>query len=56
VDELIDHRDRHVQALDRELLLAEVRLVHEALEGVDLDEAPQQPLLLVRRERAAVLA
>ena len=56
VDELVDHRHRHVQALDRELLLAEVRLVHEALEGVHLDEAAEEPLLLVGRERVAELA
>jgi hypothetical protein len=44
---------RHVQALDGELLLAEVGLVHEALEGVDLHEALEQRLGLVVRERGA---
>ncbi len=44
LDQLVEHRDRHVQALDRELVLAEVGLVHEALERVDLDEAAQQRL------------
>ena len=42
LDHLVEHRDRHVEALDRELLLAQVGLVHEALERVDLREAPQQ--------------
>ncbi len=53
LDHLVEHRDGHVQALDRELLLAQVRLVHEALERVDLREPPQQlALLLVRQRRA----
>ncbi len=39
LDELVDHRHGHIQALDRELLLAQVGLVHEALERVDLGEA-----------------
>ena len=56
LDRLVEHRDRHVEALDRELLLAEVRLVHEALEGVDLDQALEQRALLVGRQRLAELA
>ena len=56
LDHLVDHRDRHVEALDRELLLAEVGLVHEALEGVDLDQALQQRVLLVVGQRLAELA
>ena len=47
LDHLVEHRDRHVEALDRELLLAQVGLVHEALERVDLGQAAQQRLLLV---------
>ena len=53
LDQLVEHRDRHVQALDRELLLAQVRLVHEALERVDLGQPAQQRLLLVGPERLA---
>ena len=53
LDHLVEHRDGHVQALDRELLLAQVGLVHEALERVDLRQPPQQlALLLVRQRRA----
>ena len=51
--DLVDDRDRHVEALDRELLLAEVGLVHEALERVDLDQPLEQRLALVARERVA---
>ncbi len=54
LDRLVEHRHGHVEALDRELLLAEVGLVHEALKGVDLDEPLEQRLLLVARERLAV--
>ena len=56
LDRLVDHRDRHVEALDRELLLAQVGLVHEALERVDLDQALQQRVLLVGGQRLAELA
>ena len=54
LDHLVEHRDRHVQALDRELLLAQVGLVHEALERVDLGEAAQQRALLLVAQRPAV--
>jgi hypothetical protein len=53
LDELVEHRDRHVEALDRELLLAQVGLVDEALERVDLDQPAEQPLLLVGGQRLA---
>src|SRR3954451_12150666 len=53
LDHLVEHRHGRLEALDRELLLAEVRLVHEALEGVDLDEALQERLLLVGAQRLA---
>src|SRR5256885_2222152 len=56
LDELVEHRHRHVEALDRELLLTQVGLVHEALEGVDLDEALEQRLLLVGGQRLAELS
>ena len=42
LDHLVEHRDGHVQALDRELLLAQVGLVHEALERVHLRQPAQQ--------------
>ena len=54
LDHLVEHRDGHVQALDRELLLAQVGLVHEALERVHLGQAAQQRDLLLRAERLAV--
>ena len=47
LDHLVEHRDGHVQALDRELLLAQVGLVHEALDRVDLGQAAQQRALLL---------
>ena len=53
LDHLVEHRDGHVQALDRELLLAQVGLVHEALERVDLRQAAQQRLLLLVGQRRA---
>ena len=53
LDQLVEHRDGHVEPLDRELLLAQVRLVHEPLERVDLGQAPQQRGLLVGGERGA---
>ena len=54
LDHLVDHRDRHVEALDRELLLTEVGLVQEALQRVDRDQAAQQAALLLGRHRRAV--
>ena len=53
LDQLVEHRHRHVQALDRELVLAEVGLVHEPLQRVDLHQAPQQPLALLDGQRLA---
>jgi hypothetical protein len=54
LDRLVQHRDERVEALDRELLLAEERLVQVVLERLDLGEAPQQLALLVGSERRAV--
>ena len=56
VDRLVEHRDEDVEPLDRELLLAEERPVEELLEPFRLDEPLEQLLLLVRRERRAVVA
>ena len=53
LDQLVEHRHGHVEALDRELVLAEVGLVHEALQRVHLDEALEQRLLLVVGQRLA---
>ncbi len=53
LDQLVEHRHGHVESFDRELLLAQVGLVHEALEGVDLDQPAQQRLALVRGKRLA---
>ena len=53
LDQLVEHRHGHVEALDRELLLPEVGLVHEALERVDLGQPLEQRLLLVVGQRLA---
>ena len=53
LDHLVEHRHRHVEALDRELLLAQVGLVHEALERVDHRQAAQERGRLVVGERLA---
>ena len=53
LDHLVEHRDGHVEALDRELLLAQVGLVHEALERVDLGQAAQELALLLVGQRLA---
>ncbi len=52
-DQFVDHRHGHVEALDRELVLAEIGLVHEALERVDLDQPAQQPAALLVGQRLA---
>ena len=53
LDQLVEHRHGHVQALDRKLFLSQVGLVHEPLERVDLGEALEQRLLLALRQRVA---
>jgi hypothetical protein len=48
-DELVDHRHDHVEALDRERLLAQVGLLDEALELEHLGQpVEQRPLLGLR--------
>ena len=54
--DLVDHRHGHVEALDREHLLAQVGLLQEALELEDLDQAREQRALLLVGERRAVPA
>ncbi len=50
VDHHVQHGDHHVDALDREALLAGVGLVQEALEDLDLRQALQElPLRVVVR-------
>ncbi len=49
----IEHGDQHVDALDREPLVAQVGLVEEPLEGFDLGEPREQSFLLVDRKRLA---
>ena len=53
LDQLVEHRHGHVEALDRELVLAQVGLVHEALERIHLDQALEQGLALIVGERPA---
>ena len=53
LDQLVEHRDGHVESLDRELFLAQVGLVHEALERVDLGQPLEQRLLLLGAQRLA---
>ena len=54
LNRLVDHRHGHVEAFDRELLLAEVGLVHEAFERVDCQQSAQQRALLLWLQRLAV--
>ncbi len=53
LDQLVEHRHGHVQPLDRELVLAEVGLVHEALERIHLDQPLEQRLALLDPKRLA---
>ena len=54
LDRLVEHRHQRVEALDRELLLAQERLVQVALERLDLGQALEQAALLLGVERLAV--
>ena len=53
-DRLVEHRDHHVEPLDRELLLAEEGPAQVALEAFDLGQALEQAALVVRVERLVV--
>ena len=55
-DCLVEHRHHHVEALDRELLLAEERPAQVALEAFDLREPLEQALPLVGAQRLPVAA
>ena len=52
LDRQIEHRHQHVHALDGEAFLAQVGLVQEALQRLDLGQPAQQPALLVGRGAA----
>ena len=54
LDRLVEHGHQRVEALDRELLLAQEGLVQIALQGLDLRQAPQQPPPGLLVERLAV--
>ena len=54
LDRLVEHGHERVEALDRELLLAQEGLVQIALQGLDLRQAPQQPPPGLLVERLAV--
>ena len=51
LDRLVEHRDQHVEPLERELLLAEERAAQVALESLDLAEPRVEPALLVGGQR-----
>ena len=56
LDRFVEHRHHHVEAFDRELLLAEKRPPQIALEALDLGEPLEKGPLLVGAERLAVRA
>ena len=56
LDRLVEHRNEHVETLDRELLLADERTTQVRLEPLDLREPVQQRAALVRRELGAEAA
>ena len=56
LDREIEHRDGHVEAFDREPLLAEVGFVEEALECVHGGQTREQLLLAIGGKRPAMLA
>ena len=56
LERLVQHRDHHVEALDRELLLAQERTAEVALEALDLGQPFEEAPLLVVVERVPVAA
>ena len=56
LEQLVEHGHHGVQALDREHLLAEVGLLHVALEAEHVDQAVQQRVLLLGLQGLAVPA
>jgi hypothetical protein len=56
LDRLVEHRDHHVEAFDRELLLPEKLALEVVLEALDLAHPLEQEPLLLGRERLAVPA
>ena len=55
LDRLVEHRDHHVEALERELLLAEEPLAQEPLHPLHLAETAEERLLLLDGERLPVV-
>ena len=53
-DHLVEHQHHHVEALDRELLLAEERAVQVVLERLDAQQAVEDVAPLVGRQRLRV--
>ena len=55
-DDRVEHRHQRIGAFDREALLAEIGLVQETLEALDLGQALEQLLLRLGREVRGVMA
>ena len=53
-DHLVEHQHHHVEALDRELLLAEERAVEVVLERLDAQQPVEDVAALVGRQRLRV--
>jgi hypothetical protein len=48
LDGEVEHRHQHVHAFDGKSLVAEVGLVEETLQGIDLGQPLEQPALPLR--------
>ena len=55
-DRLVEHRNHHVEPLDRELLLPEERPLEVVLEALDLRQTLEEPSALFAAQRLAVAA
>ena len=56
LDRLVEHRNHHVEPLDRELLLPEERALEVVLEALDLRQPLEQAAALFAAQRLAVAA
>ena len=56
LDRLVEHRDHHIEPLERELLLAEERAAQVGLHPFHPREPAEQPALLLRCQRRAIAA
>ena len=54
VDDLVQHRDQRVDALDREGLLTEIGAAKEAVEGIDVNQLVEQLLAALGSHRTSV--